>query len=361
MGTVTIKEYRCAAKPLLKWVVHYPHGGKRLRKFFKARAQAELFAREMRLQIAELGIRASQLTRDARAEALACLERLAPYRVTLTQAVEFFLASRQAKERSRPIEELIPEYVGHKELSGRADRYLDNLRFRLAAFAKAFPTTPAEVTTVDLQAWLFGLPLAPGTKLTYKNVIHGFLEWARKRGWCDRNPAADLEVPRNRRNPPEIVSPEFMARLVAESEGDIRAFVVLGGFCGLRSIEIHRLDWSSVRLDRGLVDLSANVTKTAMRRIVTLLPAAKSWLQPLAKESGPVCGKAFDTRMQRWRRGREWPHNALRHSFVSYHLAHFGNPHQTRLQAGHSDQILFAHYRELVSKEEAEAWWGIRP
>ena len=56
-----------------------------------------------------------------------------------------------------------------------------------------------------------------------------------------------------------------------------------------------------------------------------------------------------------------WPQNAPRHSFCSYHLAMHQNAGKTALEAGHSEQMLFAHYREIVTREDAAAFWGIRP
>jgi hypothetical protein len=56
-----------------------------------------------------------------------------------------------------------------------------------------------------------------------------------------------------------------------------------------------------------------------------------------------------------------WPHNVTRHSFVSYHLAAFENAAKTALEAGHSETMLFAHYRELVTLHEAEQFWALTP
>jgi hypothetical protein len=53
--------------------------------------------------------------------------------------------------------------------------------------------------------------------------------------------------------------------------------------------------------------------------------------------------------------------NAARHSFVSYHLALFGDVAKTELQAGHDRAVLFGHYRELVTQEEAEEYFTSVP
>lgn len=51
------------------------------------------------------------------------------------------------------------------------------------------------------------------------------------------------------------------------------------------------------------------------------------------------------------------PPNAARHSFVSYHLALFQDVAKTELQAGHDRAVLFEHYRELVTQEDARRYF----
>jgi len=55
-----------------------------------------------------------------------------------------------------------------------------------------------------------------------------------------------------------------------------------------------------------------------------------------------------------------WPQNALRHSFASYHLAHFQDAPKTAFQLGHtSPQMVFSNYAETVKKKDAAAWWSL--
>lgn len=56
-----------------------------------------------------------------------------------------------------------------------------------------------------------------------------------------------------------------------------------------------------------------------------------------------------------------WPNNALRHSFGSYHLAQFKDAAALALQMGNSPSMIFKHYRELVKPKDAERYWGIGP
>jgi len=57
----------------------------------------------------------------------------------------------------------------------------------------------------------------------------------------------------------------------------------------------------------------------------------------------------------------KWPQNALRHSDISYRVAEIQNVAQVALEAGNSPAITFKHYRELVTREDAEKWFNILP
>ena len=56
-----------------------------------------------------------------------------------------------------------------------------------------------------------------------------------------------------------------------------------------------------------------------------------------------------------------WPHNALRHSFGSYHYAQYRDENRTAAEMGNSPAVVFRHYRALVKREAADAFWMLRP
>ena len=59
--------------------------------------------------------------------------------------------------------------------------------------------------------------------------------------------------------------------------------------------------------------------------------------------------------------GLDLADNGLRHMFISARIAVTGNVAATALEAGNSPAICHRSYRELVRKEEAEAWFNVRP
>ena len=59
--------------------------------------------------------------------------------------------------------------------------------------------------------------------------------------------------------------------------------------------------------------------------------------------------------------GVKWETNIMRHSFGSYHYGLYNDSLSTSQQLGHKtgDNILFSHYRNLVSYEDSKAYFEI--
>ena len=57
----------------------------------------------------------------------------------------------------------------------------------------------------------------------------------------------------------------------------------------------------------------------------------------------------------------DWPHNALRHSFASYHLAQHGDATKTAFQMGNDAVVVHNHYKGLVSNGDVQRYWNLRP
>jgi integrase len=113
--------------------------------------------------------------------------------------------------------------------------------------------------------------------------------------------------------------------------------------------------------------VKAAKTKSAQRRLVTISENLASWLAPLRKIAGRVRPPSITYRRKfsvalKAAEIEQWPHNALRHSFASYHLAQHQDAAKTALELGHTESAtLFRHYRELVTPEAAKALWQILP
>jgi integrase len=150
----------------------------------------------------------------------------------------------------------------------------------------------------------------------------------------ERNPVAKSARPKVPPGEIGILSVDEATRLLASSDPKILGAIAIRLFAGLRRAEIERLDWSDIDPERGYIEVKAAKVKTAMRRLVTIEPNLAAWLSPLVCKSGPVCPP--DKPYRRFSRKaitaagiEDWPFNALRHSFASYHLAHYQDAAKT--------------------------------
>ena len=127
------------------------------------------------------------------------------------------------------------------------------------------------------------------------------------------------------------------------------------------------MDWREVDIERRHIEVKAAKAKNAQRRLVAITENLAAWLEPLRQLAGPVRPPSITYRRKfgaalKTGKIENWPHNALRHSFASYHLAHHHDAAKTALELGHTESAtLFRHYRELVRPEDARAFWTISP
>ena len=130
---------------------------------------------------------------------------------------------------------------------------------------------------------------------------------------------------------------------------------------------MKRLDWRHVSLATGYVEVTAGSAKTGSRRLVPILPNLAEWLKPHAKKTGLLFpadnGTAFNNKQNETSVAAKvkWKANGLRHSFISYRVADIQNVAQVALEAGNSPAMIFGHYRELVTAEDAKLWFTITP
>ena len=218
----------------------------------------------------------------------------------------------------------------------------------------------SEVTTGDIEKFCFNPDWKMATVRGYVRDLRNLFGFGLRRDYLVKSPAAAVEIPRViEMGKIEVHSPGQVAVVLEHLRGrDLAAMrlMALRYFAGLRSAEAHRLREEDIKAE--FVEVTAEKSKTRSRRLVTIEPALRAWLAL----GGELHSRSdFHIRNLLHGSGVPFPKNASRHSFVSYHLAAFGSASKTALQAGHSEAILFKHYRALVDPAAAAAFWAIRP
>jgi site-specific recombinase XerC len=286
--------------------------------------------------------------------------------------------AHMAPQESLPLSALVNEFLRAKARAGRSDRYLRALRNSLVKFVYGRARRQAQSITVhEVEDWITGNGWAPRTQKGYLGDVRTMFNFAVRRGYVDRNPAAGVESPVCEDAPPSIHTPSQVRHVLEFArtyDPNICRALAVRYFAGLRSSEADSIEEKEIHSAtirqpsgndsaNGFIEVTAAKSKTRRRRLVTIQPALRAWL---------ALGGVLPVRdtSNRWRlftaalareTGVPWPHNVTRHSFVSYHLAEFQNAGKTALEAGHSEQMLFAHYRELVTPPAAAEFWTIWP
>jgi Site-specific recombinase XerD len=352
------RRYYCVTSPKL--------GAGRNRRFFKDKAEAETFMRLAEVQQENYGTAALSFSDALRVETIECSEWLQPYGKTLRDATKFYLAHLKAVTGSRKVREVVADLLAARVADGMSTRYLGDLRVRLGRFVNCFGEEMiAAINARQIDEWLRGLGVGAVTRNTFRRRLAALFSFAKRRGYVAENPVSDVERAKERETEVEILSVSETARLLEEADSETLPFWAIGAFAGLRRAEIERLAWSEVDFEAGVIEVKASKSKTASRRLVTMQPNLCEWLAPYRAYTGRVCPvnlqqKINDDR-ERARLRTEWPHNGLRHSFGSYHLARFNDAAKLALEMGNSPGMIFRHYRELVKPKEAERYWKIAP
>ena len=353
------------AWPFIRWMenrqrwqvdARTKNGGQR--RFFETKDEAEGWASTQRVQRKNQGDDAFDTS------------ELAVFGLSVADAVKFTLDYYRRRATSAPVDEVVRQLLESKRSAGRSQAYLYVVRLNLAKLVEHFPGRMiSTITAPELERFLAGLPVAPGTWNKIRQDCVTLFGFALKAGYAVENVARATERAKRIDEPPGILTPEQAAALLVESkDNDLLAFHAIGLFAGLRVAELQRLDWRDVDLAGGFIHVGAKISKTRSRRLVPILDNLRMWLQPIAKTLGPVVGTRGARGLRcahevaRERAGiTDWPKNGMRHSFVSYRLATTQNAPQTALESGHDQAILFAHYRELVRPTQAQRYWQIMP
>jgi len=259
--------------------------------------------------------------------------------------------------------EIVNEFLLAKARSGRSDRYLRQLRVPLSHFVRGRARVPlSSVTVADVENWLDDANWAVRTQRGYLSDVRTMFNYAIRRGVVAHNPASAVELPViEDQKPPAIHTPAEVVQVLEaarERDLDVCRHLAVRYFAGVRSSEVHRLTEENLLLDRGVLEVPAKKAKTRRRRLVTIQPALKAWLD-LGGELRPISPMTVRAVIKASK--VEWHHNVTRHSFVSYHLAQFQNAAKTALEAGHTEQMLFSNYREIVTPSVAAEFWAITP
>lgn len=247
--------------------------------------------------------------------------------------------------------DLIADYLRHLAVLGRAESTRDTYADELCRLDRTLPEGLDVACTEELVDAIHadGRSAAHIAKITA--AVAGFFAWAVQAGRLDFDPAAALPRAKVRPRRPRPVTNEELADILRRAREPMRTWYLLAAGCGLRCVEISRLDRADVTEDAMWIR-----GKGDKERIVPTHPAV--WAAVKDLPPGPIARNRDGSHADRvqvqeranYHLQRTLGHKAvsmhrLRHWYGTYvHLAAGGDLRVTQELMGHTSPTTTSVY-----------------
>lgn len=344
----------------------YSVGGKRVRKFFVTEEEAKRHLDRLEKEASKYGKVYAAMPPHERQEMVGLWMKLKASKISLAQILEQI----EGVQNNCPFAgQATTDCLDAKRKAGVSARYLKQLTHTFNQFTQAFASSRlCDIPPASIEEWASrGGKLAPSTVKSRLSDAATLYSYAERQGWLpqDRNPCRKIEPRQESAPEPGILRVKAAAKLMRAAERrdpGLCCWLALSLFCGIRPAEVVKLKKSDILIDQKMAVVGNDASKTRRRRLVAIPDNALSWIKVSGIQTRPRnLRRRFDRLRKRVGLFRGWPHDAMRHSAASYHIAMHENAPMTALQMGHSVDVLHRHYKALVTKKDAEAFYAIRP
>lgn len=189
-------------------------------------------------------------------------------------------------------------------------------------------------------------------------ILHSVFAFGMRHEWNAKNPVDLIESPRIIEKVVRPLTLEEVRRLEESAKSPIcqamRLSLHLMLYCGIRPAEVQRLRIEDIQWKEKRVIIRPRTSKTGGGRIVPLRKVATLRNFPCCIPNG------WQRRWKELRRAAgftQWQADALRHTFASYHAAHFKDLPALQLEMGHrSTWLLQCRYVGIVEEDAGKFW-----
>jgi integrase len=334
-------------RKLARWVIDVPKAlneGKRKRMFFKEAADANKAHAELVFSLAHTGAIPSKAQAGD----------------TSAHFVAAFLAKKSVEVEKETLRQL---------------------KWGLLKFSEAHGTKrPQDLQAVAMRRWVDKLPLTTRGRFNVFAVCRDFFSSPAMRAIVRENPFSDAPPKKDKGARLRILTvPEMRALLDHEWPDWFKSWLVAGAFGGLRTREIFAVNNSALDWEYDEIVIrkeDAKQGEAARPRSATIYAPMKRHMPRRGADKALVHGWS----KKRWKpiireacrligvepsaspsgaMTLKWPDNCLRHSFASYHLAHYKDATNTAFLMGTSPRLLYETYANQVSRRDAAKWWEL--
>ena len=118
-----------------------------------------------------------------------CTKKLSAYGKTIKDATDFFIEHAAVRGKSATVANLVDELVAARKKAGASQFDVDDIRSRLAVFAKRFGGREVDtITAPEIVDWLRSLNVSIVTRNHYRRLIVLAFNFAVQNGYVTGNP-----------------------------------------------------------------------------------------------------------------------------------------------------------------------------
>lgn len=363
------------------WEIYFGSDGtgKKIRAQKHSREEALLCIDQFYRRLKEVGDAVTILTAAEIHDAKTALTLLrnAGITITLTDAVRRMLSSSTlaADISQKTLGEAYVEYYNSIPDQQHHHKYAVQMRVGKWVMAHGGDRLCSCVTAKQVAAYLVQFTKSDKTYNNRLSYIKSFLSWCTKkeRMYLAVNPCEDMTLRKLAWKEPEYMPVADFEKMIRhfEATGNRKALVVvvLSFFCGVRTDEVGRLmdDPSQINLEEETIRIAMpkGWTQGVAPRALHVPAVAMDWIHAykLNEVFGTFNQRNMRTDMYNEVRelGIKVPFNAGRHTFITMHVAAYGEPAKTEAIAGTSKEMRAAHYMGLASKRDGDRYFSILP
>jgi hypothetical protein len=273
-------------------------------------------------------------------------------------------------------------FIRDRESENLNPKTLDDIRWRLKRFGKAFGATELhQITPGSIEAYLKTFPAGWSRKSHYKR-LQPLFDFSKRRRWLISDPFDELRPPETGKEARTVYTPEDLNKLLMkaiEFDGDVCRFIALSALGFFRTRELVRrldnepvLEWKDILWDRKEIHVREEVGKhtrsSSNERFTPLHSSLYHCLIVSKKIYEDHTGRVVNCSLTAFRRrihkvfekaDVDFIDNGLRKSAISYWLA--AHPEhgvgEVARYAGNSEASCRKHYLRILTKAQGDAWF----
>ena len=206
----------------------------------------------------------------------------------------------------------------------------------------------SELSVSECEEWLNAAFATNPQFNKARAMLHGLLEFAIRREWCDKNPIKRIErkkVIEKEILPLKLSETKRIMKTAKLESPECAVVAALLVYTGIRPREVRRLTWRDIDTEEKTITIRSQCSKTGGVRQVEIPPVLNRLLITHKSESSSyICPMDWQRRWRKIRdnsgfRGR-WGQDVLRHTYASFHAKNYADLPRLQLNMGHYDVSL---------------------